>query len=97
MFVRGDAFGNMRRAEAFNRLRNLAQLKQPVDPIEWPINPQIPGAIIMFQSQRRVFLGWHPTASLFRLPRRRCLEFTAPPAPAWPTKSVTASTNSAVL
>src|SRR5262249_693094 len=27
--VRGDAFGNMRRAEAFFRLRNLAKLKQP--------------------------------------------------------------------
>ena len=34
--VGGDAFGNMRRAEVFNRSRNLAQLKQPVDPIEWP-------------------------------------------------------------
>ncbi len=53
--VRGDAFGNMRRAEAFNRLRNLAQLKQPVDPIEWPINPQIPGAIIMFSPNAEFF------------------------------------------
>jgi putative endopeptidase len=33
--VRGDAFGNMRRAEAFNRSRNLAKLKQPADPDEW--------------------------------------------------------------
>ncbi len=53
--VRGDALGNMRRAEAFNRSRNLAQLKQPVNPIEWPINPQIPGAIIMFSPNAEFF------------------------------------------
>jgi predicted metalloendopeptidase len=53
--VRGDAFGNMRRAEAFNRLRNLAKLRQPVDPIEWPINPQIPGAVIMFSPNAEFF------------------------------------------
>ena len=53
--VRGDAFGNMRRAEAFIRSRNLAKLKQPVDPIEWPINPQIPGAVIMFSPNAEFF------------------------------------------
>ena len=53
--VRGDAFGNMRRAEAFLRSRNLAKLKQPVDPIEWPINPQIPGAVIMFSPNAEFF------------------------------------------
>jgi putative endopeptidase len=53
--VRGDAFGNMRRAEAFNRFRNLAKLKQPVDPIEWPINPQVPGAVIMFSPNAEFF------------------------------------------
>jgi predicted metalloendopeptidase len=53
--VRGDAVGNMRRAEAFNRARNLAQLKRPVDPIEWPINAQIPGAIIMFSPNAEFF------------------------------------------
>jgi putative endopeptidase len=53
--VRGDALGNMRRAEVFNRLRNLARLRQPVDPIEWPINPQIPGAIIMFSPNAEFF------------------------------------------
>lgn len=53
--VRGDAFGNMRRAEAFNRLRNLAKLKQPVNPIEWPINPQLPGAVIMFSPNAEFF------------------------------------------
>src|SRR5205085_12171966 len=39
--VRGDAFGNMRRAEAFNRLRNLAKLNEPADPGEWRIDPQV--------------------------------------------------------
>jgi putative endopeptidase len=53
--ARGDAFGNMRRAEAFNRLRNLAKLKQPVDPIEWPINPQVPGAVILFSPNAEFF------------------------------------------
>jgi putative endopeptidase len=53
--ARGDAFGNMRRVEAFNRLRNLAKLKQPVNPIEWPINPQVPGAVIMFSPNAEFF------------------------------------------
>jgi putative endopeptidase len=53
--ARGDAFGNMRRAEAFNRSRNLSRLKQPVDPIEWPINPQVPGAVIMFSPNAEFF------------------------------------------
>ncbi|HTS37405.1 MAG TPA: M13 family metallopeptidase [Candidatus Solibacter sp.] len=53
--VREDAFGNMRRAEAFNRLRNLARLQQPVDAIDWPINPQVPGAVIMFSPNAEFF------------------------------------------
>jgi predicted metalloendopeptidase len=53
--LRGDTFGNARRAEAFNRQRNLARLKQPVNPIEWPINPQIPGAVIMFSPNAEFF------------------------------------------
>src|SRR5581483_4825798 len=53
--VRADAFGNMRRAEAFNRLRNLAQLKQPADPAEWRIDPQTVGAIIMFTPNSEFF------------------------------------------
>jgi predicted metalloendopeptidase len=53
--VRGDAFGNMRRAEAFNRLRNLAKLKQPVDPDEWRIDPQIVGAVILFSPNTETF------------------------------------------
>src|SRR5262249_22733624 len=36
--VRGDAFGNQRRAEAFNRARNIAQMKQAADPAEWRID-----------------------------------------------------------
>jgi putative endopeptidase len=53
--VRGDAFGNLRRAENFLRSRNLAKLHQPVEPIEWPINPQIPGAVIMFSPNVEFF------------------------------------------
>ncbi|HEV7473023.1 MAG TPA: M13 family metallopeptidase [Pyrinomonadaceae bacterium] len=53
--VRDDASGNMRRAEAFNRSRNLAQLKQPADPAEWRIDPQIVGAIIMFTPNSEFF------------------------------------------
>jgi putative endopeptidase len=53
--VHGDAFGNMHRAEAFYRLHNLEKLKQPVNPIEWPLNPQVPGAVIMFSPNAEFF------------------------------------------
>jgi putative endopeptidase len=53
--ARGDALGNMRRAEALNRSRNLAKLKEPVNPIEWPINVQVPGAVIMFSPNAEFF------------------------------------------
>jgi len=53
--VRGDAVGNMRRAEAFNRSYNLAKLKRPADPDEWRIDPQIVGAIIMFTPNTETF------------------------------------------
>jgi putative endopeptidase len=53
--VRGDAFGNMRRARAFNRSRNLAKLKQPADPDEWRIDPQIVGAVIVFSPNTETF------------------------------------------
>jgi predicted metalloendopeptidase len=57
--VRGDALGNMRRAEAFNRSSNLSELKKPVDPVAdpnaWPINAQSPGAIIMFSPNAEFF------------------------------------------
>lgn len=53
--VRGDAFGNMRRAEAFNRLLNLAKLERPADPDEWRIDPQIVGAVILFTPNTETF------------------------------------------
>ena len=53
--VRGDAFGNMRRAEAFNRSYNLAKLKRPGDPDEWRIDPQIVGAVILFSPNTETF------------------------------------------
>jgi putative endopeptidase len=53
--ARDDAFGNMRRAEDFNRARNLSQLKQPADPAEWRIDPQSVGAIIMFSPNSEFF------------------------------------------
>ena len=53
--VRGDAFGNMRRAEAFNRSRNLAKLTQPADSDEWRIDPQIVGAVIVFSPNTETF------------------------------------------
>jgi predicted metalloendopeptidase len=53
--VRGDAFGNIQRAESFYRRRDLSRLKQPVSPIDWPINPQKPGAVIMFSPNAEFF------------------------------------------
>jgi putative endopeptidase len=53
--VHGDAFGNMRRAETFNRSYNLAKLRQPADPAEWRIDPQIVGAVIMFSPNTETF------------------------------------------
>jgi putative endopeptidase len=53
--VRGDALGNIRRAGAFNRSRDISRLRQPVNPIDWPINPQQPGAVIMFSPNAEFF------------------------------------------
>jgi putative endopeptidase len=53
--VRGDALGNMRRAEAFNRVYNLAKLGRPADPDEWRIDPQIVGAVILFTPNTETF------------------------------------------
>jgi putative endopeptidase len=52
---RGDAFGNMLRAESFYRARDLGRLRRPVNPIDWPINPQQPGAVIMFSPNAEFF------------------------------------------
>jgi endothelin-converting enzyme/putative endopeptidase len=46
--VRGDAIGNLRRAEAFQYRHELAKLKQPVDAGEWSITPQSVSAVINF-------------------------------------------------
>jgi len=43
--VRGDAFGNLWRAELFNYNRNLAKLHQPVDRGEWVMVPQEVNAV----------------------------------------------------
>ena len=53
--VRGDAFGNLRRAEAFAWRRNLAKLGQPVDPGEWALLPQTVGAILNFSPNSMQF------------------------------------------
>lgn len=46
--VRGDAFGNERRAEAFAYRRELEKLNRPVDRDEWAgqLHPQMVGAIL---------------------------------------------------
>ncbi len=53
--VRGDAFGNLRRAEAFAWRRNLAKLDRPVDPAEWALLPQTVGAILNFSPNSMQF------------------------------------------
>jgi len=53
--VGGDAFGNMRRAEAFNRSYNLTKLRRRADPDEWRIDPQIVGAVILFSPNTETF------------------------------------------
>jgi putative endopeptidase len=53
--VRGDALGNMRRAEGFNHALNLAKLRQPADPDEWRIDAQIVGAVILFTPNTETF------------------------------------------
>ncbi len=61
--ARDDAFGNMRRAEAFDRAFNLAKLKRAADPDEWRIDPQIVGAVIVFTPNTETF-----SAGLFQPP-----------------------------
>jgi predicted metalloendopeptidase len=43
--VRGDAFGNARRAQLFDYHYNLAKLGRPVDRGEWAMNPQLVNAV----------------------------------------------------
>lgn len=46
--VRGDAVGNLKRAELFKYRRSLERLATPVDPEEWTIDAQSVGAVIIF-------------------------------------------------
>ncbi len=43
--VRGDAVGNLLRAEAFQTKSNLAKLGKPIDRGEWVMNPQLVNAV----------------------------------------------------
>jgi predicted metalloendopeptidase len=43
--VKGDALGNLRRADLFEYRRQLAKLKQPVDRTEWWMTPQTVNAV----------------------------------------------------
>ncbi len=63
--VRGDAFGNLRRAEAFAYARATARLSRPVDPDEWPaqLHPQTVGAILDISPNTMEF-----SAGLFQPP-----------------------------
>ncbi len=53
--VRGDALGNVRRAEAFAYDRSLAKLNARVDPAEWALLPQTAGAILNFSPNAMQF------------------------------------------
>ena len=63
--IRGDAFGNLRRAETFAYARELAKLRRPVDPDEWPgqLHPQLVGAILNLSPNTMQF-----AAGLFQPP-----------------------------
>src|SRR5262249_29460894 len=43
--VRGDAFGNLERAELFEYQRNLKKLGRPMDRGEWAMVPQVVDAV----------------------------------------------------
>jgi putative endopeptidase len=45
MVVRGDAFGNARRAALFDTHQKLGRLGKPVDRGEWVMNPQLVNAV----------------------------------------------------
>ncbi len=54
--VRGDAYGNLRRAEDFIYQRDLAKLHRPVDPDEWELLlPQVVGAFLYFSPNTMQF------------------------------------------
>ena len=53
--ARDDAYGNMRRAEAFTWRQAVAKLDRPVDPAEWAVLPQAVGAILNFSPNSMQF------------------------------------------
>ena len=53
--VRGDAYGNLRRAESFLFRRDLAKLRQPVNPADWALIPQLVGGVINFSPNSMQF------------------------------------------
>lgn len=72
--VRGDALGNMRRAEAFHRALDVSRLRQSVNPIDWPINPQQTGAVIMFSPNAEFFTAGILQPPYFRSRRRHRIQ-----------------------
>ena len=93
--VRGDAFGNMRRAEAFSRSRNLAKLKRQADPNEWRIDPQIVGAVILFSPNTETFSAGILQPPYFDPEGDTASNYGSAGA-GMAHESVTASTNSAI-
>ncbi len=53
--VRGDAYGNMRRADAFAWRQAVAKLGKPVNAAEWAVLPQSVGAILNFSPNSMQF------------------------------------------
>ncbi|MFA5963212.1 MAG: M13 family metallopeptidase [Sphingomonas sp.] len=55
--VRDDAFGNLRRVEAFTYRREIAKLRRTVDPDEWAggLHPQMVGAVLDISPNRMEF------------------------------------------
>ncbi len=72
--VRGDAFGNMRRAEIFNRSYNLAKLRPTSRSGRVENRSANRRRSHHVHSQYRDFLSRHPAATLFRFPGRRRLQ-----------------------
>ncbi|HEX8621484.1 MAG TPA: M13 family metallopeptidase [Allosphingosinicella sp.] len=63
--VRGDAFGNLRRAASFNYRTELAKLGRPVDRNEWFMNPQTVNAYANPELNQIVFPAAHLQAPFF--------------------------------
>jgi putative endopeptidase len=59
-----DAVGNLRRVARRNVSQALARLGQPMDPTEWRVAPQWPGAVLIFQQNAYNF-----AAALLQAPK----------------------------